>query len=166
MAHNAQGRKDGKMINNDLGTIDLKGPLPKPYMFEFDPPIKLQAKRTYWVGLNNRLGRLRYWYYDKRGWIKNTPAGNYYVKPRESAAVEWLHCLVSPSHARATWLRLTPEAEERALLVLKRAVIGLFIALAFVVGVNAGQWRMKHYIQNHPEQIQIERPVYELPQAR
>src|SRR5690349_10307657 len=109
------------MNNTELGTIDLKGPLPTPYMFEaeFDPPVELQAKRLYHVGLNRHFGPIKRWYYGKRGWLR----GQYYVRPQQSAWLEWAHCLVSPAHARATWLRITPEAEERALLVLKRVVI-------------------------------------------
>jgi hypothetical protein len=114
--------------------------------------MELIAQRKYWVGLNNRMGRLRYRYYKQRGWIK----GEYYVKPEQPAWIEWAHCLVSRAHARRTWIRLTPEAEETALLWVKRVVIGLLVVVGFTAGMIVGEFRMLHHLQHTPQMIQLQ----------
>lgn len=73
-------------------------------------------------------------------------------------AWEWIRCLVSPRHAATTWLRIDPKVEQRILLILKRAVIALFVAVVFVIGMGVGELRMLHHIntqQAQPTQIHL-----------
>lgn len=108
-----------------------------------------QPKRKYYVGLNNKLGRLRYWYYKKRGWIWQDI---YFARPQQSTLAEWLHCLVSPSHARGSWLRVDDETEQRMLRRMNYVVIALFAAVLFVAGIIVGEVRTVHFYQNQPQQ--------------
>jgi hypothetical protein len=121
-------------------------------LITFAPPVKLQAQRKYRVGLSTRMSQLRYRYYQRRGWIK----GEYYIKPQEPAWLEWLHCLVSPTHADNTWLRLTQEAEDKAILVIKRITVGLAIAAALLWGFNLGVRYAYHHTKAQQLQIQIQ----------
>lgn len=110
------------------------------------------GNRQYHVGLARSLSWLKRLYYNERDWIQ----GQYYVKPKEPAWLEWLHCLVSKKHAEHTWLRITPEAEQQALTYINRVIIALFVLAGFFLGMAYGEYRMLQHYQQHPEQIQIE----------
>lgn len=111
----------------------------------------LQAKRMYWVGLPNHWGRLRYKYYKRRGWIR----GEYFVKPA-SKTVEWLHCLISPKHAKTTWLEVDSDTERKALTIALVVVVGLFATSCFVWGMAYGKLQAVEYFKTSQQTNRIQ----------
>lgn len=49
---------------------------------------------------------------------------------------EWAWCLLSPSHASTTSLRIPEHTEEVALKLMAGVVITIFLAVSFVAGVT------------------------------
>lgn len=136
-------------INIHDPRIGLKGPLTKPYMF-MQPGT--EPKRMYWVGLNNKFRRPRFWYYKKRGWIYKDV---YFARPA-SRTMEWVRCMLSPAHAETTWLRISPEAEAKAMLAVKAVLLALFAATMFAAGTGFGEKRtINHMQQAHPAKANL-----------
>ena len=46
--------------------------------------------------------------------------------------LEWIWCLLSKKHARNTYLRITPEDEEKYIAVIYAVAITLFISSLFI----------------------------------
>jgi hypothetical protein len=62
--------------------------------------------------------------------------------------VEWAHCIVSPRHAKDTWLRISDEAEQKALKIVKAVVIVIIAGAIFVGGIAIGEYRMINLIDS------------------
>lgn len=78
---------------------------------------------------------------------------------RMNPALEWAHCLVSPSHAQASSLRIDPRTERLALRVGAAVLVALFMAVAFVWGTAYGEYRIKQVYQNYsPPVHRVDRP--------
>lgn len=82
--------------------------------------------------------------------IQLSASDRLYVK--RIIAWEWIRCLVSPRHAATTWLRIDQRVEQKYLMVLKGAVIALFVAVVFVMGMGVGELRMLHHINTQQAQ--------------
>lgn len=75
---------------------------------------------------------------------------------------EWAWCIISPAHAKNTWLRVTQKQEDRYYEVMKKVVIYLWIATA-LAGMFAA-YRFGEYMQTKRLiQQQGYRQVIELP---
>lgn len=68
---------------------------------------------------------------------------------------EWIWCLVSPNHAKNTWLRIDDHDENRALAVSAAFVLGLVIALFFMIRLDIHRYQEREYILSHPLQVQL-----------
>lgn len=69
---------------------------------------------------------------------------------------EWLYCLLVPSHAQTSWLRIKPRHEQLALRLAMAAVVALFVAFLLVLRVDIQRYQYREYlIRNHIQRLEV-----------
>lgn len=68
---------------------------------------------------------------------------------------EWIWCLASPAHARTTSLRISEHHEEIALKALAGLVAVIFLACAFVAGIDWNKYQNLRQLRKEHNQVQV-----------
>lgn len=78
---------------------------------------------------------------------------NYYTP----IMIEWLHCIISPAHAKNTWLRIDKLTEYKALKIVKIIAIVISIGAIFSVGLFVGELRIIKLIENGKVPVSVQK---------